>query len=159
VEATAQAAGVAKTTVYRRYPTKLDLAVAAVAALVLDAPVSDSVENGVREGTDLFEQSFASAGSRAAYLAVAAAAATNPDIHQRFTRDVLNPVGQVIAGMLHDAYQRGDATDAASADFTFDVVMGALVHRHIIRQVPPDEDFLANLTALTRFLYQGCPDV
>lgn len=34
VEGTAQRAGVAKTTVYRRYPTKLDLAVAAVADLV-----------------------------------------------------------------------------------------------------------------------------
>lgn len=34
VEGTAQLAGVAKTTVYRRYPTKLALAVAAVAALI-----------------------------------------------------------------------------------------------------------------------------
>lgn len=159
VEATAHAAGVAKTTVYRRYPTKLDLAVAAIAALVVSVPPTESVEGGVREGSDLFEQSFGSAGSRAAYLAVAAAAATNPEMHERFSREVLTPVARAITEMLQEAQGRGDATQDASAEFTFDVIMGALVHRYIIRQLPPDEQFLDDLTSLTRFLYQGCPRI
>ena len=64
VEGTAQRAGVAKTTVYRRYPTKLDLAVAAVADLVSGGgPESERVENGVREGSDLFQKAFGTPGS------------------------------------------------------------------------------------------------
>lgn len=158
VEGTAQRAGVAKTTVYRRYPTKLDLAVAAVAALVLDAPETDTVEHGVREGTDLFQKSFGAPGAQAAYLAVAAAAATNPEVHERFTRDVLDPVGLSISELVEDARHRGLATEDSSADFIYDAVMGALIHRYIIRQLPPDEEFLTNLTALTSFLYKGCRD-
>ncbi len=156
VEGTAQRAGVAKTTVYRRYPTKLDLAVAAVAALVLEAPETDTVEHGVREGTDLFQKSFGVPGAQASFLAVAAAAATNPEVHERFTRDVLDPVGVSIADLVDDARRRGLATQDASADFIYDAVMGALIHRYVIRQLPPDEEFLNNLTALTNFLYQGC---
>lgn len=158
VEGTAQRAGVAKTTVYRRYPTKLDLAVAAVADLVSGGgPESDSVENGVREGSDLFQKAFGPPGSQAAYLAVAAAAATNPDIHERFTRDVLTPVSHDIEAMVRDERERGHARPDAPADFIFDVILGTLIHRYIIRQLPPDPEFLERLTSLTWFLYQGCP--
>ncbi|MEZ5119392.1 MAG: TetR/AcrR family transcriptional regulator [Candidatus Nanopelagicales bacterium] len=158
VEGTAQRAGVAKTTVYRRYPTKLDLAVAAVAVLVSGGgPESDSVENGVREGSELFQKAFGPRGSQAAYLAVAAAAATNPEVHERFTRDVLTPVSNDIEAMVHDARERGHARHDASADFIYDVIMGTLVHRYIIRQLPADAEFLEHLTSLTWYLYQGCP--
>ena len=39
----------------------------------------------------------------------------------------------------------------------FDVILGTLIHRYIIRQLPPDPEFLERLTSLTWFLYQGCP--
>jgi len=61
-----------------------------------------------------------------------------------------------ISELVEDARRRGLATQDASADFIYDAVIGALVHRYIIRQLPPDEEFLDSLTALTNFLYQGC---
>lgn len=155
VEGTAQRAGVAKTTVYRRYPSKLDLAVAAVAALVGDSPGSPSVEGMVREGVDMFRQSFETPGSQAAYLAVAAAASADPDVHERFTASVLEPVRNSVAGALEAAQERGEATAEASADFCYDVLLGALIHRLIIRQLPADPEFLENFTRLTHFVYQG----
>lgn len=157
VEATAQRAGVAKTTVYRRYPTKLDLAIAAVAALVGPPPDSDDVEGRVREGLDLFAKALGSPGSQAAYLAVAAAAATDPELHSRFTDEVLERVGEQVADGLRTAMERGEASDDASADFCFDVLIGALIHRFVIRQLPPDKAFMDEFTVLTRFLYEGCP--
>jgi AcrR family transcriptional regulator len=157
VEATAQQAGVAKTTVYRRYPTKLDLAIAAVAALVGPPPDSDDVEGRVREGLDLFAKALGSPGSQAAYLAVAAAAATDPELHGRFTDEVLERVGEQVADGLRSARERGEASEDASVDFCFDVMIGALIHRFVIRQLPPDQAFLEDFTILTRFLYQGCP--
>lgn len=85
---------------------------------------------------------------------MAAAAATNPDIHERFTRDVLTPVSHDIEAMVRDARERGHARPDAPADFIFDVILGTLIHRYIIRQLPPDPEFLERLTSLTWFLYQ-----
>ena len=157
VEGTAAKAGVAKTTVYRRYPSKLDLAIAAVAALVGPLPDSQDVAGRVREGIGLFGQALGSPGSQAAYLAVAAAAATDPDLHSRFRQEVLETVGDQVADGLRSAQEAGEARPEASAEFCYDVMIGALIHRFVIRQLPPDEDFLENFTSLTRFLYEGCP--
>lgn len=159
VEGTAQRAGVAKTTVYRRYPTKLDLSVAAVAALIVGPPESPSVEGRIREGLELFEQSFGSPGSQAAYLSVAAAAATNADMHERFTRDVLNRIGEQITANIQAALASGEATAEVSPDFCYDVLIGALIHRYVIRQLPADDEFTRHFTSLIRFLYQGCPNL
>lgn len=158
VEGTAQRAGVAKTTVYRRYPTKLDLSVAAVAELIVGRPEGPSVEGRIREGLDLFERSFGSPGSQAAYLSVAAAAAMNADMHERFTRDVLNVIAEQVAASIQEARDSGDASQDASDDFCYDVLIGTLIHRYVIRQLPADDEFTRHFTSLIRFLYQGCPN-
>ena len=40
-----------------------------------------------------------------------------------------------------------------------EVLMGALIHRTIIRQITPDEDFVEKFTELTRYLYRAQPPV
>lgn len=157
VEGTAQRAGVAKTTVYRRYATKLDLAVAAVAALVAQPPSYTSVEGVTQEGVNLFEEAFASRGAQASFLAVAAAAANNPEIHERFTREVLMPVRDQVAATIADARDKGQASATAPVEFAYDVMLGALIHRIVIRQLPPDAEFLAHFMQMTRYLYRGLP--
>lgn len=157
VEATAQRAGVAKTTVYRRYPTKLDLAVAAVAAIIGHRPDSDDLEGLARVGMGRFLESFGTPEAQAAYLSVAAAAAANPEVHERFARDVIDPVRQQVAEIVELSRDRGEATESASVDFIFDALIGALIHRFVIRQLPPDPQFMEQFTATMRFLYMGCP--
>jgi hypothetical protein len=115
------------------------------------------VAGRVREGIGMFGQTLGSPGSQAAYLAVAAAAATDPELHSRFSDEVLRKVGEQVAEGVQSARERGEAGDDASVDFCYDVLIGALIHRFVIRQVPPDEEFLENFTSLTRFLYEGCP--
>ncbi len=157
VEGTAQKAGVAKTTVYRRYPTKLDLAVAAVAALVAQPPDYTSVEGVTQEGVNLFEEAFASRGAQASFLAVSAAAAGNPEIHERFTREVLMPVRDQVAAIIAEAQSNGQASDSAPIEFSYDVMLGTLIHHIVIRQLPPDREFMTHFMQITRYLYRGLP--
>ncbi len=154
VEGTAQRAGVAKTTVYRRYPTKLDLAVAAIADLVTDPPDGDSVEDRTSAGIRAYEDYMGSPGSQAAYLAVAAAAASDPEVHERFAQTVLQPVRDNIEATVTTAQQQGQASDNPPIDFIYDVAMGTLMHRQIIRKRPMTPQFQAQFTQLIKFLYE-----
>lgn len=155
VEGTALRAGVAKTTVYRRYPSKLDLAVAAIAALVADAPAADSIEDATTAGLTLFEQSMGSSGSQASYLAVAAAAAQDPTVHERFAETVLDPVQRNLAVTLQEAIERGEASRHTDLDFVYDVLIGTLMHRLVIRKKPMDAGFATRFTELVRFVYNN----
>jgi AcrR family transcriptional regulator len=154
VEGTAQRAGVAKTTVYRRYPTKLDLAVAAVAALVADPPFAGSVADTTAQGMQTFETMMGSPGSQAAYLAVAAAAAADPAVHERFSSTVLSEVRKSFEASVDAAKRSGEAADNPDVDFIYDVTIGALMHRQIIRKLPLNGDFQDRFTALMKFLYE-----
>lgn len=157
VEGTAQRAGVAKTTVYRRYPTKLILAVSAVAALITPMPESESVDGMIRTSLELFRGQIGSPTGQRAFLAVAAAAAGDPVVHQLFAEKVLAPLQASVTQALDEARARGDASLDASPEFVFDVLMGTIVHRAIIRQDPPDDDFRHKFTELTRYVYMGQP--
>jgi AcrR family transcriptional regulator len=152
VEGTAQRAGVAKTTVYRRYPTKLDLAVAAVAALVSDPPEGHSVEESTAAGMQAWERYMGSSGSQAAFLAVAAAAAADPEVHARFSETVLEPVRENVMATVHAAQENGEASANPPMDLIFDVTMGTLIHRQVIRQAPLTPEFAAQFTALLKRL-------
>lgn len=158
VEGTAQRAGVAKTTVYRRYPSKLILAVAALAALLGPPPEGDSLDEAVRDSWDSFHGRFGSATGQVALLSVSAAAATDPQLHLLLKEQVLDPTRERVIKLIEEGSRRGDASSAACPDFVYDVLVGTLVHRAIIRQLPPDEDFFDRFAALSRYVYQAQPE-
>lgn len=153
VEGTALRAGVAKTTVYRRYPSKMDLAVAAIAALIAETPETDNLEDATTEGLTVFERTWSAPGTQAAYLAVAAAAAQDPAVHERFETTVLSPVRLAFAEAIDAAAARGEAASGVDLDFAYDVLMGALMHRLVIRKKPMDERFRLMFTDLVRYAY------
>lgn len=153
VEGTALRAGVAKTTVYRRYPTKLDLAVAAVSGLLAQSPPGSTIEDTTSAGISDFERSLGAAGAQAAYLAVAAAAATDPSMHRQFTASVIEPVRRHLADILEGAVARGEARPDADLGFIHDVLIGTLLHHLVICQQPVDEAFTSHFTELVRFVY------
>lgn len=155
VEGTAQRAGVAKTTVYRRYPSRLDLAVAAVAALVTDdRPAGESIEDKTTSRLGLFRESMSSPGAQAAYLSVAAAAAQDQLVHERFAETVLSPTEKKLALDLQAAVEQGEASPDVDVDFLHDVLVGTLLHRFVIRQQPMDDHFREAFTQLVRFVYR-----
>lgn len=146
VEGTAQRAGVAKTTVYRRYPTKLALAVAAVAAQISPGePEGATLEDIMLNGLDRFRGEFAASNGQSTFLSVAAAASGDDQAHRLFTEQVLEPIESKFRKSL-------DATgsDPDEASFAFDVLLGTMIHRLVIRQLPLDEEFERRFLTLTR---------
>jgi AcrR family transcriptional regulator len=150
VEGTAQRAGVAKTTVYRRYPTKVALAVAAVAALISpNDPRGGSLEEVVSEGLLQFTGDFAASNGQSAFLSVAAAASGDVEAHKMFAAQVLAPIETKFRRSL-------DLTDStSSSSFAFDVLLGTMINRLVIRQLPLDDDFEKRFVALTNFVLDG----
>lgn len=154
VEGTAARAGVAKTTVYRRYPSKLDLAIAAVAELInTSAPhVGDDEAD---DALGQFSHSMGSAAAQAAMLAVAAAAATNPEVHERFQTYVLTPALERSQAHLDELIAAGKISPGIDSDFYYDVIVGTLLHRLVIRRVEADAGFHDNLEQIMAFLLSG----
>lgn len=153
IEGVAARAGVAKTTVYRRYPTKIDLAIAAIADLVRHPPISDEITEDMRSITNTFGEVLGDNSTQAAFLAVAGAAATNPELHDLFERNVIQAAREQVADRVQHAQALGYAVSDVDLDFLHDVLIGTVIHRQIIRQQPLDDAFVQRLAKLMEFLF------
>ncbi len=145
IEAVAARAGVAKTTVYRRWSSKADLVVDAVVDSL--GPLLRPDEAATRAlspeaALRLFVQAFSTVEARAAYLALIGEAAASPALHADLQLRLVEPSRRLIARCA-----RPDAT-AAEIGLVHDVIVGAVVHRLLVRQQPADDAFLHGLLTL-----------
>ena len=143
IEGVAQRAGVAKTTVYRRWPAKADLVVDAVVDTL--RPVLEAADDAdplalLRTLADTLGRPE----SRAAFLALMAEAVTDPLVRTAVDRRLVEPSRAVVRRC---AEKQGSELDD---DLLFDVVAGAVVHRVLVRGEAADDRFLAGLLDLVR---------
>ena len=151
IEAVAQQAGVAKTTVYRRWPSKVELAVDAVASTFDRITLTDrgsllaDLHDGIGQAAALLSDPSISG----AYAALLAESARDPEGVGRLVREAL-------AGRLHgivgDCVERGIARgeiDPASVDVDLlgDLVVGTVLHRALMTG-RVDDDFVEALISL-----------
>lgn len=153
IEGVAARAGVAKTTVYRRFSSRTDLAVAAVAQLVEAAMVpidpDCAPEEQVRRSILATADVYRLPAARAAYLAVLAETGRDADLRRAVDVQVLGPARTMIAERLAMGVERGDIDAAAAdtqADLLFDVLAGTLLHRMLVRGEDVDDAFVETLT-------------
>jgi AcrR family transcriptional regulator len=158
-------AGVAKTTLYRRWAGKNELVVDAVAVLFDELELPDrgslaaDVEGVVRQFAAILDRPE----TKTALMAVVAEATRDAPLRERIRTSIVERQKRLVVEGRARATARGelpaepDAGAAArAADLIFDVVAGAVVHRTLVSGQPADATWTA---AFTRLLLGGLAGV
>lgn len=141
IEAVASRAGVAKTTLYRRWSAKADLVVDAVLdtlAPLFDAPAEAEPD----ELLGALVTALSRPEARAAFLALMAESANDPVVHQRLAERLVAPS----RALVDRCADRSGAT--LDRNLLFDVVVGAVMHRVLVLDGTADAAFVRGLLDL-----------
>jgi AcrR family transcriptional regulator len=151
MEHVAAQAGVAKSTLYRRWPNKVELAVHAVAAAFDEIEVGDhgSLAADMRAGVDEAARLLRDPSTGGAYAALLAESARDPEGVGVAVRGSLSTrLHALVATSVERAIGRGEITpEMVDVDLLADVVVGSVMHRALATGVP-DEAFVDGLIEL-----------
>ena len=148
-------AGVAKTTLYRRWPGKNELIVDAVAALFdeLELPDRGSLAADIEGVVLQFATILALPEAKNGLMAVVAESTHDEALRERIRTSIVDRQKRLVLEGRARATARGElpldpdpASTARAADLIFDVVAGAVVHRTIISAEPADEEWVRSFT-------------
>ena len=154
-------AGVAKTTLYRRWAGKNELVVDAVAELFdeLELPDSGSLAADIEGVVLQFATILARPEAKSGLMAVVAEATRDDALRERIRASVVERQKRLVLEGRSRAQARGELppepdaeTAARTADLIFDMVAGAVVHRTLFSAEPADEEWVRSFT---RALLQG----
>ncbi|WP_119292350.1 TetR/AcrR family transcriptional regulator [Streptomyces sp. YIM 130001] len=150
-------AGVAKTTLYRRWGNKSELVVDAVAVLFDELELTDrgslaaDVEGVVRQFAELLDRPE----TRTALMAVVAESTRDAALRARIRHSIVDRQKHLVLLGRQRAQDRGElpveddaSTAARTADLIFDVVAGAVVHRSLVSAEPVDKEWSRSFTLL-----------
>ncbi|MER7000261.1 TetR/AcrR family transcriptional regulator [Streptomyces sp. NPDC000410] len=153
----AHRAGVAKTTLYRRWAGKNELVVDAVAVLFDELELPDrgslaaDIEGVVLQFATLLERPEA----RTALMAVVAESTRDEPLRERIRVSIVSRQKRLVLEGRERAQTRGELPTqsdpqaaARTADLIFDVIAGAVVHRALVSAEPVDEDWVRRFTAV-----------
>nr|WSW66723.1 TetR/AcrR family transcriptional regulator [Streptomyces sp. NBC_00995] len=150
-------AGVAKTTLYRRWAGKNELVVDAVAVLFdeLELPDLGSLSADVQAVVLQFAALLERPETQTALMAVVAESTRDEALRTRIRNSIVNRQKHLVLQGRQRAQERGElpveqdeATAALTADLIFDVIAGAVVHRALVSAEPVDEDWARRFTLL-----------
>jgi AcrR family transcriptional regulator len=150
-------AGVAKTTLYRRWANKNELVVDAVAVLFDELELPDrgslaaDVEGVVMQFADLLGQPE----TKTALMGVIAESTTDEALRGRIRTAIVERQKRLVLEGRERAQARGElpyendpGAAARNTDLIFDVVAGAVVHRALVSAEPVDEEWARRFTGL-----------
>lgn len=150
-------AGVAKTTLYRRWAGKNELVVDAVAVLFdeLELPDLGSLAADVQGVVLQFAALLERPEARTALMAVVAESTRDDSLRHRIRSAIVDRQKRLVLLGRERAQARGelryedDASAAArNADLIFDVIAGAVVHRTLVSAEPVDAEWASGFTSL-----------
>lgn len=134
IEAVAAEAGVAKTTIYRRYPTKSDLAVAALTVQIPFAPMP--VDIGAREALDRFvHQAIAMLIDSGAFRVLGSLLVEDARGHgvlDAFRERLLRPRLELVREMLRRGIERGEIRPDIDPLIVTEMIAGPIFGHHVI---------------------------
>ncbi|MCZ4121438.1 TetR/AcrR family transcriptional regulator [Streptomyces sp. H39-S7] len=154
-------AGVAKTTLYRRWAGKNELVVDAVAVLFdeLELPDRGSLQADIEDVVLQFAALLALPEARTALMAVVAESTSDDALRQRIREAIVDRQKRLVVLGRRRAQERGElppdepqdpaGTDATTQiDLIFDVIAGAVVHRTLVSGEPVDPTWARTFTTL-----------
>ncbi|MFD7610844.1 TetR/AcrR family transcriptional regulator [Streptomyces sp. NPDC059828] len=153
----AKRAGVAKTTLYRRWANKSELVVDAVAVLFdeLELPDRGSLAADIEGVVLQFAQLLQRPEAKTAMMAVVAESTRDEPLRERIRVSIVDRQKRLVLTGRERAQARGELpvetspeAAARTADLIFDVVAGAVVHRALVSGEPVDEDWVRRFTAV-----------
>jgi AcrR family transcriptional regulator len=141
LDAVATTAQASKATVYRRWPTKAELVLAAFVEGIRQVAVPP--ETGALRG-DLLQLGaiiLEHCDQHAATLrAVLVELSNNPALSDAFEHEFIDQRRALIQYVLQQAVARGEIDEAAISDELWDVLPGYLIFRSIVQNRPPTMD-------------------
>ncbi|GHA92206.1 transcriptional regulator [Streptomyces chryseus] len=153
----ASRAGVAKTTLYRRWANRSELVVDAVAVLFDELRLPDrgslmaDVEGVVLQFAALLDRPEA----KTALMAVVAESTRDEALRERIRSAIVDRQKRLVLLGRERAQARGElpyeddpAQAARNADLIFDVIAGAVVHRALVSAEPVDTEWARNFALL-----------
>jgi AcrR family transcriptional regulator len=141
LDAVATTAQASKATVYRRWPTKAELVLAAFIEGVRQAAVPP--DTGTLRGDLLglgdiiLEQTHQHSGTLRAVLVEVS---NNPALNEAMQHEFVDQRRALLRYVLQQAVNRGEIDGAAISDELWDVLPGYLIFRSIIQNRPPSTD-------------------
>jgi AcrR family transcriptional regulator len=151
MEHVAAKAGVAKSTLYRRWPSKVELAVHAVAVTFDTIDIEDhgSLAEDMRAGIEEAARLLRDPSTGGAYAALLAESARDPDGVGRQVRESLSTrLHALVAISVERAIGRDEIQpEMVDVDLLADVVVGSVMHRALATGVP-DAEFIDGLIGL-----------
>lgn len=150
-------AGVAKTTLYRRWAGKNELVVDAVAELFdeLELPDRGSLAADIEGVVLQFAAILSRPEAKTALMAVVAESTRDEPLRERIRTSIVDRQKCLVLEGRARAQLRGElppepdpVTAARTADLIFDVVAGAVVHRTLVSAEPADETWVHSFTRI-----------
>jgi AcrR family transcriptional regulator len=154
-------AGVAKTTLYRRWAGKHELVVDAVAELFdeLELPDSGSLSADIEGVVLQFAAILARPEAKSGLMAAVAEATRDDALRERIRASIVERQKRLVLEGRARAQARGELPfesgpeeAARTVDLIFDMVAGAVVHRTLVSGKPADEEWVHSFTQV---LLQG----
>ncbi|MEU6240191.1 TetR/AcrR family transcriptional regulator [Streptomyces sp. NPDC047024] len=150
-------AGVAKTTLYRRWSGKSELVVDAIAELFNELEVPDRGSLGADiEGVVLqFAAILGRPEARSGLIAVVAEAGRDDALRERIRHSIVERQKHLVVTGRERAQERGEIppeSDPEAAcravDLIFDIVAGTVVHRMLVSAEPADTEWVRRFIAV-----------
>ncbi|MFH8452061.1 TetR/AcrR family transcriptional regulator [Streptomyces fungicidicus] len=160
-------AGVAKTTLYRRWSGKNELVVDAVAELFdeLVLPDRGSLAADIEGVVLQFAAILARPEARSGLMAVVSESTRDEALRERIRDSIVDRQKRLVLAGRARAQARGelppesDAGEAArTVDLIFDMVAGAVVHRTLVSAEPADEEWVHGFTRVLLSGLSAAPD-
>ena len=145
VESVAASAGVAKTTIYRRYPTKRDLV---IAALQMELPFpgglppATDTRSALRAVIQVIVHAMVDSGAIRILGSLLVEANREPDLLALFRERLLEPRRAFVLGLLERGIERGEVRPDIDPLVVTEMMAGAIFGHHAILGQPTSDAWL-----------------